>query len=166
MSFSSQDTKYFGYGFDANPGLTHLWVIIVYTNVTIYSTKISTLLAVAVPEFDLTEASTVEVWVIYVESDLAIFIKIRKLSFWSIKNYGSVAVKGDFWWSRGRYYFRKIGVVLFYMPSRVTSYVTNFQSEIENGCRKLENYPTMSDRHNFESTETFLILREQFMWLC
>ena len=50
----------------------------------------------AVPEFDLTGASMVEVWIIYVESDLAIFMKMRKLSFWSIKKYGSAAVKGGF----------------------------------------------------------------------
>jgi len=37
----------------------------------------------------------------------------------------------DFGRSSGRYYFWKIGVVLFHVPWRATSYVTNVQSEVK-----------------------------------
>ena len=33
--------------------------------------------------------------------------------------------------SRGRYYFRIIGDVLFHVPLRATSYITNVQSELK-----------------------------------
>jgi len=36
----------------------------------------------------------------------------------------------DFDWSRGRYYFRIIGDVLFHVHTRATCYVTSNQSEI------------------------------------